>query len=154
MDQFDLEEFLKNNWKGLLLLLGAGALAVWILRQWNRLAPLRLDPAGGSVAQTAGGGVDTKLYKRYAQEAYSSLTGWNFSTTGPTQVYNRISGLTDNELRLMVNEYEALFSGDPDYPTLRVLIQSEIGTNFGSLFGSSWLAQKTEILDRLTQIGA
>ncbi len=86
-------------------------------------SPLDLKDGGGNVQTDSNGEISTQ-YTRIAQFAHENIGGWNLNLTDSslwTEVVTQLYPLNDNELRIVVNEYERLYAPE----TLRSLLAGE-----------------------------
>ena len=78
--------------------------------------------------------------------------GTNYTGEGFRNVCAMLRGLSENELRLVVNEYDSLFRMQAEYPSLRSAIEGEV---LGFLWWDSDNSIcQDELLEKLNQIGA
>lgn len=128
----------------------------WFEPKANR-QKLNINPNDGNVNTDQSGEIDTTAYARAAENAYNRLSGWNNSGEYFISTANELMRFNNNELRLVVNEYEDLYSGDRNYPTLRSLINGEYlacGEWYWFWYTSESCELRRQLNSRLVEIGA
>lgn len=115
-------------------------------------APLDLRDGDGNVQTDSDGNVSTQ-YTRIAQFAHENMGGWNWNLTDSalwTEVVSQLYPLNDNELRIVVNEYERLYAPE----TLRSLIASEYTGCWGTYYSPDPCFKLYEVKNRLNALNA